>query len=243
MQNLLVGVMIGLLWLWPIVLEAGESGRAGERPPEQRQLPTKEQIQQVQERLKALGPDPGPIDGTMGAQTQAALRTFQQQRGLPVSGTLDDATRQALMAASVLPDAVQEAQSPRAVPQERPEQQLSEHDRSDLFQATKALPSSPVLANQPDQGKVQGFDFFRDPLNAKRPMQTFDEIMQADVQAKQGVMAAQQQLLERRYELTPRFDSEHRMSRGKPVAVGPTARLGAGQSWEGLARMAPEAIR
>ena len=37
-------------------------------------------------------------------------------------------------------------------------------------------------------------------------MQTFDETMQADVQAKPGVMAAQQQLLERRYELTPRFD-------------------------------------
>jgi cytochrome c peroxidase len=67
--------------------------------------------------------------------------------------------------------------------------------------------------------------------------------MQADVQAKAGVMAAQRKLLEQRYDLTPRFDPEHRMSRGKPLPVGPTARLASGQSWESLARMSPEEIR
>jgi cytochrome c peroxidase len=74
-------------------------------------------------------------------------------------------------------------------------------------------------------------------------MQTFDETMQADVQAKPGLMAAQQQLLERRYHLTPRFDPAYSMSRGKPISVGPTARLGSGHSWESLAQMTPEAIR
>ena len=40
----------------------------------------------------------------------------------------------------VLPDAIQEAQSPRTVEQKRPEQELSEHDRSNVFSATKARP-------------------------------------------------------------------------------------------------------
>jgi peptidoglycan hydrolase-like protein with peptidoglycan-binding domain len=252
MQKLLVALVVGLLWLWPIVPEGGESGRAGEQPVEQRQGPTKEQIQQVQGRLKAIGLDPGPVDGTLGPQTETALRTYQQRQGLPVSGQPDETTIQTLLAAGgatgtqrpqVLPDPVQEAQTPRPVPATRPEQQRSEHDRSGRFQATNAQPSSPAFADQPDQGKVLGFDFFRDPLNAKRPMQTFEETMKADIDAKPGVMAAQQQLLERRYDLTPRLDPDHRMSRGKPIAVGPTARLGSGQSWESLAKMTPEAIR
>ena len=179
----------------------------------------------------------------MGSQTEAALRVYQQQQGLPVSGQLDAATLQALLATSVAPDAVQEAQTPRPVLEDRPEQQRSEHDRSDRFQATQALSSSPAFADQTDQGKVLGFEFTRDPLNAKQPMQTFDETMQADVQAKPGVMAAQQQLLERRYDLTPRFVPAYRMSRGKPIVVGPTVRLGSGHSWESLAQMTPEAIR
>jgi hypothetical protein len=223
-------LIVGMLCLWPLGISAGQS-------------PTPAEIQRVQARLKAVGLDPGPLDGTWGPQTEAALRTYQQQRGLPVSGQLDDATRQALLSASAAPEAVQEAQTPRAVPQERPEQQRSAHDRSEVFQALQALPSSPAFVDQPDEGKVLGFEFARDPLNAKRPMQTFDETMQVDVQAKPGVTAAQQRLLERRYELTPRFDPEYRMSRGKPLPIGPTARLAPGRTWESLAQMTPESIR
>ena len=143
----------------------------------------------------------------------------------------------------VVPDAVQEAQTPRTVPEERPEQRKSAHDRSNIFQASQGLPASQALPNQPDQGKILGFDFSRDPLNAKRPMQPFEEIMHADAQAKPQVMAAQRQLLERRYDLTPRLDPEAKMSRGKPLPVGPTARLAAGTDWNTLAGMTPDAIR
>ena len=53
-------------------------------------------IRQAQARLKAVGFDPGPIDGVMGKPTQRALRGYQNANGLPVTGKLDDATRNTL---------------------------------------------------------------------------------------------------------------------------------------------------
>ena len=57
------------------------------------------------------------------------------------------------------PDAVMEAQTPRETTVVRAEQKKSAHDQSGIFDATKAPPSSPAFQNQPDQGKVSGFDF------------------------------------------------------------------------------------
>jgi cytochrome c peroxidase len=139
-------------------------------------------------------------------------------------------------------DAVEDAQSPRQVSPTRPEQDKARHDKSDVFAASSATPSSKALREQPDKGQVLGFDFFRDPLNASRPFQTFEEIYRADVAAKRTIMAAQQALLESRYELKPRLDREAKMSRGKPLAVGPTVRLAKGMTWEKLAAMSPEEI-
>ncbi len=86
-------------------------------------------------------------------------------------------------------DAIVAAQVSNAVPVTRPEQALSDHDRSDIFAATKAQPSSPAFDFQPERGQIQGFDFYRDPLNSSRPMMTFEEIYAADVAAKPAVMA------------------------------------------------------
>ncbi|MDR3634958.1 MAG: cytochrome B6 [Isosphaeraceae bacterium] len=140
-------------------------------------------------------------------------------------------------------DAVVEAQTPRAVVIERPEQKKSAHDASDVFAATKAKPSSPAFKGQPEEGEIQGFDFYRDPLNSKRPMMTFEEIMTADVAAKAGVMAKQRTLLESRYNLQPRLDPQAKMSRGKPLPVGPTARLAQGLTWDALAKTAPDEVK
>jgi cytochrome c peroxidase len=140
-------------------------------------------------------------------------------------------------------DAVVDAQTTKDVPVTRPEQRKTEHDLSDIFKAPSAESSSPDLNNQPEQGKMLGFDFARDPLNSKRPMMTFEEIMKEDVALKPKVMELQRQLLEKRYILQARLDPEAKMSRGKPLAVGPTARLSNGVSWESLAEMAPEEIR
>jgi cytochrome c peroxidase len=141
------------------------------------------------------------------------------------------------------PDAVTASQTPSDVPLTRPEQQKSGHDLLNLSDASQALPSSTAFESQPDKGQILGFDFYRDPLNAKKPMQTFEETMQADIAQKGQVMATQRQLLERRYNLTPQVDSQVTMSRGKPVPIGPTAKLPQGVSWEQLASLAPVDIR
>jgi cytochrome c peroxidase len=141
------------------------------------------------------------------------------------------------------PDAVQEAQAPRAPGGSRPEQQKSEHDRSQVFDPGQAPPASQAFPQQPEQGKETGFDFARDPLNAKKAGQTFDETMQADVAAKPKVTADQKRLLESRYNLTPKLDPSVKMSRGKPLPVGPTARLAQGLDWDALAAAAPDEIK
>lgn len=140
-------------------------------------------------------------------------------------------------------DAVAEAQTPKSVPVERPEQKKSQHDRSDVFNASKASPSSPVFEDQPKQGKISGFDFYRDPLNADEPFQQPTAIMQKEIDNKPSVMSAQRQLLERRYNLKPKFDPAAKMSRGKPLAVGPTAKLADGMNWDELASLTPEEIK
>jgi peptidoglycan hydrolase-like protein with peptidoglycan-binding domain len=46
-------------------------------------------ISRVQEELRALGFDAGPVNGDFGAKTQAALAQFQLSRAIPASGQLD----------------------------------------------------------------------------------------------------------------------------------------------------------
>ena len=50
----------------------------------------------AQEALIAAGYDPGPADGAAGTQTVTAIRKFQADKNIPVSGKLDDATLSAL---------------------------------------------------------------------------------------------------------------------------------------------------
>ena len=53
-------------------------------------------ISEVQEKLRALGFDAGPVNGDFGTKTQAALAQFQLSRTIPASGQLDDETLQQL---------------------------------------------------------------------------------------------------------------------------------------------------
>ncbi len=56
-------------------------------------------------------------------------------------------------------------------------------------------------------------------------------------------MAAHQRLLEARYDLSRRVDDSVKMTRGKPIPVGPTAKLKSGVTWEQLGQMSPATIR
>ena len=63
-------------------------------------------ISSVQEKLRALGFNPGPVNGGWGEKTQAALAQFQLSRAIPAGGQLDDLT---LAELGIVRDAVAEA--------------------------------------------------------------------------------------------------------------------------------------
>jgi len=59
-------------------------------------LPPEQVMANVQAELSRLGYYHGAIDGTYGPQTRAALLSYQQAYGLPVTGMLDQATVESL---------------------------------------------------------------------------------------------------------------------------------------------------
>jgi cytochrome c peroxidase len=73
--------------------------------------------------------------------------------------------------------------------------------------------------------------------------ESFQTVMARDKAEKPSVMARQKKLLEERYDLSSRPDKLVTMSRGKPIQVGPAARLPQGMTWERLAGMSSGQIR
>ena len=69
-----------------------------------------------------------------------------------------------------------------------------------------------------------------------------DKVMAKDKSQKALVMKRQMDLLNGRYDLTKKVTKEVTMSRGKPLPVGPTARL-SGITWAQLAAMSPAEIK
>ena len=53
-------------------------------------------VEKVQRRLTELGYDLGPIDGKIGPKTVKAIKKFQQEQGVAVTGKLDEDTLQKL---------------------------------------------------------------------------------------------------------------------------------------------------
>lgn len=94
---------------------------------------------------------------------------------------------------------------------------------------------------------------FRGKAQTNRPQQRessfspvieepFATVRARDKAAKSKVMSAAQRLLEERYNLARRVDESVRMTRGKPIPVGPTAKL-RGVTWDQLGKMTPAEIR
>jgi cytochrome c peroxidase len=70
----------------------------------------------------------------------------------------------------------------------------------------------------------------------------FAVVLKRDKEAKARVMSEHQKLLESRYDLSRRVDPSVKMTRGKPIPVGPTARLKS-VTWEQLGKMSPDEIK
>ena len=107
-----------------------------------------------------------------------------------------------------------------------------------LFTCTLALVASVIVATNAgaqERGK---------PPSSFSPVieEPFDVVLRRDKAAKSRVMAAAMRRLEERYDLTRRVDPVVKMTRGKPIPIGPTARL-KGVTWEQLGRMSPDEIR
>jgi peptidoglycan hydrolase-like protein with peptidoglycan-binding domain len=49
-------------------------------------------VRDLQQALKALGHDPGPVDGVFGDATESAVKAFQQEREIPIDGIVGKVT-------------------------------------------------------------------------------------------------------------------------------------------------------
>jgi len=76
----------------PAVAPPPPSGMAPPPPPGYGAPAATMTVAQAQERLNVLGYSNGRADGAMGPKTHTALREFQKDRGLSVTGELDAAT-------------------------------------------------------------------------------------------------------------------------------------------------------
>jgi peptidoglycan hydrolase-like protein with peptidoglycan-binding domain len=53
---------------------------------------TGQPVKDLQQGLKDLGYDPGPVDGTFGSETETAVKKFQGDRGIAVDGEVGETT-------------------------------------------------------------------------------------------------------------------------------------------------------
>ena len=67
-------------------MEGAQPPTSADRRPEHLTARYREQMKLTQETLRDLGYAPGPIDGILGSGTAAALRAYQEQEGLRVTG-------------------------------------------------------------------------------------------------------------------------------------------------------------
>ena len=97
LRSSVAGALMMILALPAWAAEEKKASPAKEEKAEKK-APAKgsEEVQKLQEALKAKGQDPGPIDGVMGSKTRAAIKAFQEASGLKATGRLDDPTAEKL---------------------------------------------------------------------------------------------------------------------------------------------------
>jgi len=108
-----------------------------------------------------------------------------------------------------------------------------------IFSALDLCPPQ-ADADEPQGSVDSSYDQIAPVLLGKESLRA---VVAKDKADKPTVMARQKDLLEERYDLTSRPDKNVTMSRGKPIQIGPAARLPQGMTWEKLAAMSSEQIR
>jgi cytochrome c peroxidase len=122
---------------------------------------------------------------------------------------------------------------------ERDYPQLQLPGKGDTVQAPELKPGTP---NPPDIHRFGGVgksSFIFD----LSPPESFPTVFERERAQRSKITAAQRSLLEARYDLTPRFAAGVTMTRGKPVPLGPTAKLKPGMTFESLATTTPAEIK
>jgi peptidoglycan hydrolase-like protein with peptidoglycan-binding domain len=104
MKRILVILGISLLIAAGLLPIDAEARGTGSRPV---QVMDQDLTRDVQRQLKALGFNPGAVDGNFGSQTEAALRGYQHAHRLPATGRMDETTLR-----SLLPERFETARTP-----------------------------------------------------------------------------------------------------------------------------------
>lgn len=73
------------------------------------------EVRDAQQRLQTYGFYNGPADGLWGPETKAAVERYQQNRGLTVTGRLDDATRNSMRVPGVSPVTISDPTDVRTI--------------------------------------------------------------------------------------------------------------------------------
>jgi len=61
------------------------------------QIRGNDEVKSIQKVLSNLGYDPGPADGIMGSKTREAIKLYQQDHDLPVTGQLNSDSKKMLI--------------------------------------------------------------------------------------------------------------------------------------------------
>lgn len=93
-------LIIGLIAVFGVSFAAGDADAKRRKnthlPAMAYTIVANTDVRTVQNKLAALGYDPGPADGIPGPRTFQAVRQFQQNQGLEVDGIVGPATLKAL---------------------------------------------------------------------------------------------------------------------------------------------------
>jgi len=73
----------------PVAAAGQPASEPATQPPPAPQPLRTDEVRELQQKLRGFGFDPGPIDGTTGRRTAAAVMRYQESRNLPQTGDVD----------------------------------------------------------------------------------------------------------------------------------------------------------